>query len=62
MDSSINNLAELQFFIDECIWQNNYEKAFVMLIMCIGRLDHFDRDTLFIHCKNILLDKAKKST
>ena len=61
MDSSIHNLAELQFFIDECIWQNNYEKAFVMLVMCIGRLDTFDRDTLFIHCKNILLDKSKKS-
>jgi len=61
MDSSIHKLAELQFFIDECIWQNNYEKAFVMLILCIGRLDQFDRDTLFIHCKNILLEKTKKS-
>ena len=61
MDNT-NYLVELQSSIHECISQNNYEKAFVILVMCIGRLDNFDRDTLFIHCKHILLDKAKKST
>jgi len=60
MDST-NQLEELQIVIDDCIRQNNYEKAFVMLVICIGRLDNVDRDTLFIHFKNILLDKSKKS-
>jgi hypothetical protein len=46
--------------INESISKNDYEKAFIMLVMSVGKLDEEERIDIFIYYKRYLLDLYSK--
>ena len=46
--------------INESISKNDYEKAFIMLVMSVGKLDEEERIDILIYYKRYLLDLYSK--
>ena len=39
--------------VEKHVIENNYEKAFTLFLLYIGRLEPIDRDSFIIHFKNL---------
>ena len=40
--------------VEKCMLENDYENAFSLFLLYIGRLDPDDRDSFIIHFKNLI--------
>ena len=57
----LGNLEEIINIINESISKNDYEKAFLILIMTVGKVDEEERVELFIYYKKYLMNDYKNN-
>jgi hypothetical protein len=56
----LGNLEKIINTINESISKHDYEKAFFILIMSVGKLDEEERVEVFIYYKKHLMNNYKK--
>ena len=48
--------------VEKHVIENNYEKAFTLFLLYIGRLDPDDRDSFIIHFKKLAINMSFSKT
>jgi hypothetical protein len=48
--------------VEKCMLENDYENAFFLFLLYIGRLDSDDRDSFIIHFKNLARKMSLSNT
>jgi hypothetical protein len=51
-EEEILEMIEMIEDVEKCMLENDYENAFSLFLLYIGRLDPDDRDSFIIHFKN----------
>ena len=57
----LGNLEEIINIINESISKHDYEKAFFILIMTVGKLDEEERAEVFIYYKKYFMNYYKNN-
>ena len=55
-------ILEMIEHVEKCMLENNYEKAFTLFLLYIGRLDPDDRDSFIIHFKKLIRKMSLSNT
>jgi hypothetical protein len=48
--------------VEKCMLENDYENAFFLFLLYIGRLDSDDRDSFIIHFKKLAINMSFSKT
>ena len=55
-------IIEMIEHVEKCMLENDYENAFFLFLLYIGRLDPDDRDSFIIHFKNLAINLSFSKT
>jgi len=53
-EEEILEILEMIEYVEKCMLENDYENAFSLFLLYIGRLDPDDRDSFIIHFKKLI--------